>query len=625
MKCAERVKRMQLPDNPIDIPIAVLLKKDKPWFNCSRRYVVADAVSIGQTIDFTDDYECNGRIRKRNWTELPDELTAAILSRLGAVEVLESAQMVCKKWLKISRDPLFWRKIDMRNDGALEDWVYEAMFRHAVGRSSGNVVDINIEHFGTDKLLAFITKSASTIRLLSCKDVSDEGLSGMASKLRLLEELDISLCKGISHEAVKAVGRSCPLLKSFKFNKEWCRFPDDSDSEEYDSDYGGYDFEDMDEDYLNFLLFYPHFAHDNLAHAPVRKDENADAIAIAGTMQGLHCLQLCGNKLTDDGLRKILDSCPHLESLDLRLCFNLNMGIDLEARCAQQIKRFWLPHDSIEGKGFTSRSDGYCFKWVELPDDVTLSILSRLGTVDILDNAQKVCKKWRKVCKEMKWDTIDIRNDSAHRITFNLDKICHHVVDLSCGNLVNVNVYFISNKLLKYITDSSTGIRRLRLVCSYGISDEGLIEVASKLPQLKDLDITYCGNLSHKPVEVLGCSCPLLRSFKLNKECRKYSDNSLEEIIDDEGRRSKDDEALTIAGTMHGLNHLQLFQNQLTNDGLKAILDGCPHLESLDLRSCFNLNLEGDLGRRCTEKIKRLFLPGDLIPGPSTDWPPGST
>ena len=45
-----------------------------------------------------------------------------------------------------------------------------------------------------------------------------------------------------------------------------------------------------------------------------------------------------------------------------------------------------------------------------------------------------------------------------------------------------------------------------------------------------------------------------------------------------------EDEALAIAETVPGLRHLQLFGNRMTNDGLKAILDGCPQLESLDLR-----------------------------------------
>ena len=77
---------------------------------------------------------------------------------------------------------------------------------------------------------------------------------------------------------------------------------------------------------------------------------------------------------------------------------------------------------------------------------------------------------------------------------------------------------------------------------------------------------------------------------------------------------------------MHGLHHLQLFGNQLTNVGLRAILDSCPHLESLDLRYCFNLNLLGDLGRRCREQIRKLLLPTDSIADyglmPSRDWQP---
>jgi hypothetical protein len=66
---------------------------------------------------------------------------------------------------------------------------------------------------------------------------------------------------------------------------------------------------------------------------------------------------------------------------------------------------------------------------------------------------------------------------------------------------------------------------------------------------------------------------------------------------------------------MSELHHLQLFGNKLTNDGLQSILDGCPHLESLYLRQCFNVTLAGNLGRRCAEQIKDLRRPHD-----STDF-----
>ena len=147
--------------------------------------------------------------------------------------------------------------------------------------------------------------------------------------------------------------------------------------------------------------------------------------------------------------------------------------------------------------------------------------------------------------------------------------------------------------------NSSSGIRCLRLVrCD--ITDEGLRAVSSRLPLLEDLEISQC-SLSHETIEVVGTSCPLLKSLKVNsrwysfahEECNKH--------------------ALAITGKMHDLRHLQIFANKLTNDGLQAILDGCPLLESLDLRQCFNLKLGGKVGRRCAEQIKELRLPHDSV------------
>ncbi|XP_004306412.1 PREDICTED: F-box protein SKIP19-like [Fragaria vesca subsp. vesca] len=268
-------------------------------------------------------------VKRRNWLEIPDDVTAAILTRVGAIGLLESAQMVCTKWHKICKDPLMWRRIDMRNDGRHHEMdELASMCRHAVDRSAGELVDITVEHFGTDDLLKYITDSSSSIRhlrLLSCEyDITTQGLVKVASKLPLLEELEITLCFNISHEAVNVVGRSCPLLKSFKLNKEWCTIAEMEDW--YDDD------------------------------TPSQVEDDLDALAIARSMRGLHHLQLYGNKLTDDGLRKILDCCAHLESLDLRLCFSLNMGGDLGVRL-EKIKELWLPHDSTKGKG----TPGQCY------------------------------------------------------------------------------------------------------------------------------------------------------------------------------------------------------------------------------------------------------------------------
>ncbi|XVF00507.1 hypothetical protein REPUB_Repub04eG0007100 [Reevesia pubescens] len=242
----------------------------------------------------------------RNWLELPLDVTASILSRLGAIEILNSAQSVCSQWRKICKDPLMWRSIDMHNLDEVWDMGYdlEKMCFHAVDRSCGRLLDINVEDFGSDKLLNHIAARSShlkRLRLVSCYNISDEGLSEAASELPFLEELEISYCS-ISKEALENNGRCCPLLKSLKFNMQGCR---------------------------RFHL-----------------ESDDEALAIAQTLPELRHLQLFGNKLTNDGLLAILNGCPHLESLDLRQCFNVSLGGNLEKRCVECIKNLRRPYDS---------------------------------------------------------------------------------------------------------------------------------------------------------------------------------------------------------------------------------------------------------------------------------------
>ncbi|KAL3833691.1 hypothetical protein ACJIZ3_008427 [Penstemon smallii] len=101
-------------------------------------------------------------------------------------------------------------------------------------------------------------------------------------------------------------------------------------------------------------------------------------------------------------------------------------------------------------------------------------------------------------------------------------------------------------------------------------------------------------------IESIGHSCPMLKSFTFNDRAYKYP------LV--EGYEAKDDEyTLAIAKSMPNLRHLRLFGDQMTNEGLQAILDNCPHLESLDLR----IDLTGDLGKRLSRQIKNLRRPSD--------------
>ncbi|XP_057463091.1 F-box protein SKIP19-like isoform X3 [Actinidia eriantha] len=101
----------------------------------------------------------------RNWLELPRDVTATILHKLGAIEILESAQKVCTTWRSICKDPAMWRTIDMYDPGDLPNKAYdlEKMAMHAIDRSCGELVDIKVEYFGTDELLQYIAERWGSI------------------------------------------------------------------------------------------------------------------------------------------------------------------------------------------------------------------------------------------------------------------------------------------------------------------------------------------------------------------------------------------------------------------------------------------------------------------------------
>ncbi|KAG2278861.1 hypothetical protein Bca52824_061416 [Brassica carinata] len=230
--------------------------------------------------------------------------------------------------------------------------------------------------------------------------------------------------------------------------------------------------------------------------------------------------------------------------------------------------------------------DGECINWAELPYELTSSILRRLSSIDILENAQRVCTSWRHVCKDPEmWRKIDMRN--LVDVGLNLEIMCRHAVDRSQRGLVEINIWhFATDSLLNHIAERSSNLRSLRLIMCSRITNDGLAKALAKLPLLEELEFSYC------PLSV--------ESLRLSGRLMRFPYES-------------DDDALAIAETMPKLSHLQLFANKLTDAGLNAILDNCPNLEHLDLRECRNVKFSGDLRKRCSERIKVLREPFGCI------------
>lgn len=148
-------------------------------------------------------------------------------------------------------------------------------------------------------------------------------------------------------------------------------------------------------------------------------------------------------------------------------------------------------------------------------------------------------------------------------------------------------------------------MKSLQLSLCYNVSNEGLAEAIKGFPQLEELDITFC-SLYGNVCESVGKTCPQLKSFRLNERWNIHREFAAYEGMDD------DTEALGIASNMPELHDLQLIGNNLTNDGLMAILDHCPHLESLDIRQCYNIQMDDALKSKCA-RLRNIKLPRDSI------------
>ncbi|CAL5183709.1 unnamed protein product [Lathyrus oleraceus] len=158
---------------------------------------------------------------ERNWPDLPRDIVLSIFVKLDLYDLLTHAYSVCTTWRNISKDPSLYRNISMPNLCSLKAFSdLEMLYRRAIDYSCGQTVDVSIEFLGTDDLLRHLANSASHLRRLRlelCYSVTDRGLCEVAEKFPYLEELDISI-SGLSHESLRAIGRCCPRLKTFKFN-----------------------------------------------------------------------------------------------------------------------------------------------------------------------------------------------------------------------------------------------------------------------------------------------------------------------------------------------------------------------------------------------------------------------
>ncbi|KAE8715797.1 hypothetical protein F3Y22_tig00110160pilonHSYRG00576 [Hibiscus syriacus] len=267
----------------------------------------------------------------RCWDELLPDALGLIFKNLPLQEVLTVIPRVCKSWGRAVSGPYCWQDID------IEKWsqqcrpeILDRMLQMLITRSSGSLRNLCVTGLPNDQSFSFIAdkvgnnsqyrgkesevytminewfvtsldivnvgysfcyllqlptassaKSLQTLRLPR-SEISDSVVEQVAGRLSSVTFLDVSYCRNIGSLALEAIGKHCKLLMGLR------------------------------------RTMHPLEVVDKLS-------QDDEALAIATTMPKLKQLEVAYLLISTEGVLKILESCPDLELLDIRGCWNVKL------------------------------------------------------------------------------------------------------------------------------------------------------------------------------------------------------------------------------------------------------------------------------------------------------------
>ncbi|KAK4490382.1 hypothetical protein RD792_001058 [Penstemon davidsonii] len=238
-------------------------------------------------------------------------------------------------------------------------------------------------------------------------------------------------------------------------------------------------------------------------------------------------------------------------------------------------------------------------KWDELLPDALGLIFKNLSLKEVLTVVPRVCKSWeRAVNGPYCWQEIDIEEWSRDSKPQSVEQMLQMLITRSCGSLRKLAVSGLTtDQTILFIANHAQSLQTLRLPRSE-IKDAIIEKVAGKLSTLTYLDLSYCINIGAQALEAIGKHCKLITTLRRVMHPL--------EVID---KLSQNDEALAIATTMPKLKHLEIAYLLVDTSSVIKILENCKQLELLDVRGCWNVNLD----ERFMKKIPKLKLVGPLI------------
>lgn len=219
----------------------------------------------------------------RHWDELIPDALGLIFKNLSLQEILTVIPRVCKSWGKAVRGPYCWQEIDIEQWSELRrPETLDRMLQMLITWSSGSLRKLCVSGLPCDQSLSFIADHAKSLQTLQLprSEIGNEMVEQVAWRLSTITFLDISHCRNIGAPALEAIGKHCKSLTRLR------------------------------------RTMHPLELIDKLS-------QDDEALVIAATMPKLRHLELAYLLISTESVLKILSSCPELEFLDVRGCWNV--------------------------------------------------------------------------------------------------------------------------------------------------------------------------------------------------------------------------------------------------------------------------------------------------------------
>uniref|UniRef100_A0A0A9BTQ8 F-box domain-containing protein n=1 Tax=Arundo donax TaxID=35708 RepID=A0A0A9BTQ8_ARUDO len=237
--------------------------------------------------------------------------------------------------------------------------------------------------------------------------------------------------------------------------------------------------------------------------------------------------------------------------------------------------------------------------WAALPGDILFAVFLKLGPREVMLGAEFACTAWRRVALEepslwrrIGWDRII---DSRVGVGVGEEMAMARVALARTAGQCEAFKGFCEGDDLTNLVERAPSLKSLFLRdYSDDQSSELLIVALRKLPLLQDLQI-YISDYIYpidNQLQSVCQACPHLKKLALTYAA-SYDAESIDRGIP----------------LMRELCSLELYQFDLSVNGLNTILDNCPLLEYLHVGGYFNQRkMDTELRVKCA-RVKKLTLP----------------